>query len=56
MDKYQITLSLTASGKGEYLQIISEDGFAVNIVLIGEFTLNDVRESAREGKGESDGN
>lgn len=41
--KYSITISLTAQGNQEYLQIISEDGFATNIVLIGEFKLEDSR-------------
>ena len=40
---YKITISKTADGKQEYMQIISEDGFATNIVLIGKFKLKDVR-------------
>ena len=48
MIKYKITLSKTANGESEYLQIISDDGFQINVVLIGEFELLDVREQRPE--------
>jgi hypothetical protein len=44
MNQYRITLSKTSDGKQEYLQIISEDQFTTNIVLIGKFQLTDARE------------
>ena len=50
MGDYQITLSKTANGLQEYLQVISSDGFAVNIVLIGKFQLKDTRETDAEDK------
>lgn len=40
---YAITISKTSDGKQEYLQIMSKDGFAVNLVLIGKFELRDAR-------------
>lgn len=43
MNKYNITISKTADGKQEYLQIISEDQFNTNLVLIGKFELKDSR-------------
>ena len=42
--KYKIVLSNTTNGLSEYLQVISEDGFEVNVVLIGEFTIYDSRD------------
>lgn len=41
--KYKITLTKTADGLQDYVQIISEDQFSVNIVLLGEFKLKDSR-------------
>lgn len=41
--RYIITLSATANGEQEYLQIIAQDQFSTNIVLIGEFELHDER-------------
>jgi hypothetical protein len=41
--KYKITLTKTADGLQEYMQIISQDQFSVNIVLLGQFELNDSR-------------
>jgi hypothetical protein len=43
MTKYKITISKTADGKQDYLQIISEDQFTTNIVLIGKFEVTDSR-------------
>lgn len=34
--KLNILISKTANGKSDYLQIMSEDQFSVNIVLISE--------------------
>ena len=48
MNSYKITLSKTANGQQEYLQIISADGFAVNVVLVGKFELHDTREPEYE--------
>ncbi len=50
--KYTITISKTANGMQEYLQIISADGFMVNVVLIGEFKLEDARKAGVK-KGEA---
>lgn len=44
--KYKIEISSTAQGDQEYLQIISEDAFSVNVVLLGQFDLLDSREKA----------
>jgi hypothetical protein len=41
--KYKVTVSKTAQGDQDYLQILSPDGFEVNIVLIGEIDLEDTR-------------
>ena len=41
--RYKITLTKTANGLQEYMQVISEDSFSVNVVLIGEFELLDGR-------------
>ena len=39
-----ITLSKTADGKHDYLQIITDDQFAINIVLIADkIDVKDVR-------------
>lgn len=40
---YKVTISKTADGKQEYLQVLSSDGFMVNVVLIGKFELQDSR-------------
>ena len=41
---YKITLSKTADGTRQYLQIISADGFQTNVVLIADlFELKDTR-------------
>ena len=34
--KLQILVSKTANGKADYLQILSEDQFSINIVLVAE--------------------
>jgi hypothetical protein len=41
--KYSIEISKTAQGDQEYLQILSEDSFSVNVVLLGQFDLRDSR-------------
>lgn len=41
--KYAIEISPTAQGDQEYLQILSEDGFSVNVVLLGSFKVRDTR-------------
>ncbi len=46
VSKYTVTLSPTATGNGEYLQIISDD-FAANIVLIGLFDVQDTRKAGK---------
>ena len=43
MTKYKITLSPTADGLSDYLQILSDDGFKTNIVLVGQFAVTDSR-------------
>jgi hypothetical protein len=40
--KYKITITPTADGR-EYMQIISADQLSTNIVLIGEFEVQDTR-------------
>lgn len=49
---YKITLSQTANGVQEYLQIISSDNFVVNVVLIGHFEVSDTRPAVRKDKNE----
>ena len=47
--KFTITVTKTANGEAEYVQIISADQFAVNVVLISdEIEIIDLR--AVEGK------
>jgi len=41
--KYKITLSETTNRKSQFLQIIADDQFSVNITLIGEFEIEDSR-------------
>jgi hypothetical protein len=42
--KLNVTISKTAQGDRDYLQIMSEDQFSVNIVLISpEITVEDSR-------------
>ncbi len=43
MTNYKVTISPTANGQDDYLQIISDDGFETNIVLIGKFEVADSR-------------
>ena len=44
--KLGITISPTANGDKTYLQVISEDQFSVNLVLIvDDVTVNDTREN-----------
>lgn len=45
-DVYKVTITKTANGKEEYMQIISSDQFSTNIVLIGKFEVNDARPKA----------
>lgn len=40
---YKVTITKTANGKQEYMQIISSDQFSTNIVLIGKFDVTDTR-------------
>lgn len=43
----QVTISKTADGQHDYMQIISADQFAINVVLISQkITVNDVRPPA----------
>jgi hypothetical protein len=50
--KYKVTITRTSDGMQEYMQIIAEDQFSTNIVLIGEFEVNDARSvSKKEGSG-----
>jgi hypothetical protein len=49
---YKITLSLTADGNQQCLQIISEDNFNTNIVLIGDFELRDLRQKSASSESE----
>lgn len=43
MIDYKISLSETQNGEVEYLQIMSSDLMSVNIVLIGQFEIEDSR-------------
>jgi len=46
--KYIVTVSKTANGKQDYMQIISEDQFNTNIVLIADIIeIKDVREESK---------
>jgi hypothetical protein len=49
MTKYKLVLSKTSDGRQDYLQIISQDQFSTNIVLIGKFDVKDIRSSANAG-------
>jgi hypothetical protein len=41
----KITISKTATGEGEYLQVISDDLTSVNVVIIADkFEIKDARE------------
>ena len=42
-DLYKVTITKTADGKQEYMQVISSDQFSTNIVLIGKFEVTDAR-------------
>lgn len=42
--RYKVIITKTSDGRQEYLQVISEDQFTTNIVLIGQFELKDARE------------
>lgn len=42
---YKVTITKTADGNQEYMQIISEDQFSMNIVLIGKFEVLDTRQA-----------
>jgi hypothetical protein len=46
--RYKVTITKTADGKQEYMQIISEDQFSTNIVLVGKFEVKDAREAKHE--------
>jgi len=41
--KYKVTITKTSDGHQEYMQVISQDQFSTNIVLIGEFDVKDAR-------------
>ena len=42
-----VTLSKTADGKNDYMQIVTDDQFAINIVLIADkIDVKDVRNEA----------
>lgn len=43
-EELTITISKTANGKSDYVQIMSKDQFSINIVLIaGKITVEDTR-------------
>jgi hypothetical protein len=42
--KYNVVISKTANEKMDYLQIMSEDMFSVNIVLLGDVKVEDKRD------------
>ena len=44
-DIYKVTITKTADGKAEYMQIISSDQFSLNLVLIGKFEVLDTRKN-----------
>ena len=47
--KLTVQISKTATGEHDYLQILSEDQFALNIVLIaGKIVVSDRREKAED--------
>ncbi len=49
MDKLTITVTKTANGQQEYVQIMSDDVIEVNIVLIADsIDLKDYRSSTEE--------
>jgi hypothetical protein len=44
LGKLTVLISKTATGENDYLQILSQDQFSINIVLIGdEIVVNDRR-------------
>jgi hypothetical protein len=43
--KYKVTITKTSDGLQEYMQIIAADQFSTNIVLIGEFEVQDSRQA-----------
>lgn len=46
LDKLTITISKTATGTSDYVQILSGDSFSLNVVLIAdEIEVRDERES-----------
>ncbi len=49
--RLNITISKTADGKDDYVQILSSDGLAVNVVLIAtEIKVQDVRPKPKKVK------
>lgn len=40
---FNVTITPTATGDREYMQIVSADGWSTNIVLIGKFIVKDAR-------------
>jgi len=44
--KLKVTVTKTADGQQDYIQIMSEDMVRVNIVLVGEIEVEDRREDA----------
>ena len=47
----QVTLSRTSDGKYDYLQVVSDDQFALNIVLIADsIDVKDTRKSDKPTK------
>ena len=46
-----VTVTKTADGTNDYVQIVSDDQFALNIVLIaGKIVVEDHRPPAKKGK------
>lgn len=47
--KLEVTISKASNGKHDYMQIMSDDQFSVNIVLVvDEVKVNDHRQATKE--------
>lgn len=51
IEKLTITITKTADGTREYVQVMSSDQFTVNVVLIAdEIEVQDVRQKEQKGR------
>ncbi len=53
LDSVTVTITKTADGSREYVQIMSKDSFSVNVVVIADtIVVEDHREAADEAGGD----